>query len=379
MEPNTSFLSETEKLDTLLIVDDAELNRAVLANIFAGDYIVMEAENGQEGLDKILANREHICAVLLDVVMPVMDGMEMLQKMQELDLLEQIPVFIITGETSSAVLRDSYNLGVMDVILKPVVPYVVKRRVNSVIELYRARKRLSGQVTQQQYKLMEQTRQIAELSVGMVEALSMAIEFRSGETGEHVQNIREITCMLLRDTELGKDLTEEQIELISLGAVMHDVGKIAIPDGILNKPGRLNAEEYEAMKTHTTKGSEMLARIPQMRGNAAYGYAWDIALHHHERWDGGGYPEGLKGDEISPWAQAVSIADVYDALVSKRVYKDAYSYDQAVDMIQNGECGQFSPLLLRCFMEEEPKLRALYMRKRGELPPENENPDDSAQ
>lgn len=346
--------------DTMLIVDDAEVNRAVLANIFEAKYAVEEAENGAEGLAILADRREKICAVLLDVVMPVMDGMELLRLMKAQGMLEQIPVFLITAESSGDVLREAYSLGVMDVILKPVVPYIVERRVGSVIELYQARKRLSGVVERQQFELLEQTQQIAELSVGMVEALSTAIEFRSGESGEHVRRLRDITQFLLRETELGAGLTAEEIDQIGLAAVMHDVGKIAIPDSILLKPGRLTSEEFEIMKTHTTQGKILLEKIPQMRDNDAYEYALDIALHHHERWDGRGYPEGLKGDEISIWAQIVSIADVYDALVSDRVYKRAFTPDKAVSMIVNGECGSFNPRIIECFLSVEQRLRQLY-------------------
>ena len=362
MSPTTLFGYGAEVPDTLLIVDDAEVNRAILENIFHDKYVVEEAENGQEGLEKLLDHGERICAVLLDVVMPVMDGLELLRRMKALGMLEQIPVFLITAETGGDVLKEAYSLGVMDVIGKPVVPYVVQRRVDSVIELYRARERLGGVVIRQQSKLEEQTRQIVELSFGMVEALSTAIEFRSGESGDHVRRIRDITGTLLRETELGAGLPEEEIEPIALAAVMHDVGKIAIPDAILNKPGRLTPEEFQVMKPHTPQGSVLLSKIPQMRGHKAYAYAHDIALHHHERWDGRGYPEGLKGDEISIWAQAVSIADVYDALVSKRVYKDAFSFDEAVSMIRDGACGTFRPRLLDCFLSVEGRLRAMYER-----------------
>lgn len=360
MKPSSLFVHGTEVPNTLLIIDDAEVNRAVLDSIFSPTYAVEQASNGQEGLELILRRRECICAVLLDVVMPVMDGIELLRRLAENSLLSQIPVFLITAEASSEVTRLAYDLGVVDVISKPVIPYVVERRVNSVVELYQARKRLGGVVEHQQSRLLEQAQQIVDLSIGMIEALSTAIEFRSGESGSHVRRIRDITALLLRKTELGDGLSSEQIDQIALAAVMHDVGKIAIPDAILNKPGRLTPEEFEIMKTHTVQGGILLAKIPQMRSQPIYEYAYDIALHHHERWDGRGYPEGLKGDEISVWAQIVSIADVYDALVSARVYKGAFSFEEAVQMIASGQCGVFSPRLLRCFLSVEGQLRALY-------------------
>lgn len=348
-------INSTERADTLLIVDDVELNRAVLTEIFKDEYRIEEAENGVEALSKLTESGERICAVLLDVVMPVMDGIELLKRLNAFDVLKQIPIFLITSDTSNAVIKEGYELGVMDVIHKPIVPYVVKRRVNSVIELFRARKRLGETVSLQAQK-------IVELNFGMIEALSTAIEFRSCESGEHVRRICEITRYLLTNTALGSGMSDEQIDQIALAAIMHDVGKIAVADSILNKPGKLTPEEFEIMKTHTVRGAELLDQIPQMRGLDAYSYARDIALHHHERWDGRGYPEGLKGDEISIPAQVVSLADVYDALVSKRVYKPAFSYEETRRMIADGECGVFGPQVLKAFLDSEPEIRKLYKK-----------------
>lgn len=365
MVPGSFFSGKDEKkVDTILIVDDSEINRAILNNIFSGTYEIEEAENGREGMDKFLACQDRLCAVLLDIVMPVMDGVEVLHEFEKLDVFGRIPVFLITAETDNNLIKEAYKLGVMGVIGKPFSTYVVERRINSIIELYQARKRLSGVVEQQQQKLLEQARELAKMSIGMIESLSTAIEFRSGESGEHVRRIRDITAFLLRETEMGEGLSDTEINRIALAAVMHDVGKIAIPDAILNKPGRLTPEEYEIMKTHTTQGKALLEKIPQMQENEIYDYALDIALHHHERWDGRGYPEGLKGDEISTWSQVVSIADVYDALVSERVYKKAFSPDKAKEMILGGECGSFNPQLLKCFDEAEGRLRKLYTERK---------------
>ena len=346
--------------ETLLIVDDNEMNRAILKNIFQAEYQIMEAEDGLAGLDVIDKCASSLSAVLLDVVMPRMNGIEVLRQLHRRGLLGTIPVFLITADVGSADMREAYELGVMDVIFKPVVPYIVLRRVNSVVELFRARRRLGAEVERQRDQLLLQAQQLADLSMGMVEALSTAIEFRSDESGEHVRRIRDITCHLLRSTPLGQDIPEDQIRLIGVGAITHDVGKISIPDAILNKRGRLSPEEYALMKSHTVKGAELLSKIPQMREHSSYRYAYDIALHHHERWDGGGYPDGLSGDQIPIWTQIVSLADVYDALVSKRCYKDAFSPDVAMDMISSGQCGVFNPKLLDCFQKEEPLLRRFY-------------------
>ena len=359
--------SETlEKFNTVLIVDDDEINRGILNNMFAASFPVEEASNGIEGLEMVLADSEKYCAILLDVVMPGMNGLEVLRKLKEANLVDTIPVFLITAEASDATMKEAYQLGVMDVISKPVIPYVVIRRANSVIELFKARKTLGDKVAQQESKLLEQAQKIIELNFGMIEALSTAIEFRDVESGEHVRRIHDITKYMLVNTRLGEGLSKNDIDNIALASIMHDVGKIAISDAILNKPGKLTPEEYEIMKTHTVEGAQLLERIPQLKKNDAYQYAYDISRHHHERWDGNGYPDGLKGDEITIWAQIVSLADVYDALSCKRVYKEAFPREKVVSMIRNGECGVFGPRLLEAFFSVEDELAKMYVKKNEE-------------
>ena len=347
----------------MLIIDDDAINRGILDNLFSPLYTVLEAEDGCQGFDMLLAHQSELCAVLLDVVMPGMNGLEVLRRLNRDGIVSQIPIFLITAEAHDSVIKEAYELGVMDVISKPIISYVVERRVNSVVELFQARKRLENVTEQQHSKLLEQATQIVSLSMGIIESLSTAIEFRSGESGEHVRRIHDITRYMLLHTELGDGMSEETINDIALAAIMHDVGKIAIPDAILNKPGRLTAEEFEIMKTHTVQGALLLEKIPQMREHKAYKYAYDITRHHHERWDGCGYPDRLKGEDIPIWTQIVSLADVYDALISKRVYKDAFSCDEAVKMIQNGECGAFNPRLIRCFLSVEKEIRTLYRKE----------------
>lgn len=351
--------------ETVLIIDDEEINRVILSNIFGSEYGIMEAEDGVEGLELVEQLADSLCAILLDVVMPRANGIEVLRKLHKWGMTEKIPVFLITADPEASTMREAYRLGVMDVISKPVVPYIVYRRVNSVIELFRARRLLSAEVEQQRDQLLFQARQLAQMGMGMVEALATAIEFRSDESGAHVRRIHDITCYLLRSTELGEGLSEDQIALIGVAAITHDVGKISIPDAVLNKKGRLTPEEYALMQTHTVKGAELLSRIPQMKEHSAYHYAYDIALHHHERWDGRGYPHGLVGDQTPIWTQVVALADVYDALVNKRCYKDAFPAQEAVKMILDGQCGVFNPKLLECFKESEPVLRGLYQPPEG--------------
>ncbi len=363
--------SGQEPSGTLLIVDDSDINRELLEAIFEPYYPAEQAENGKVGLAAVLGAPEKYCAILLDVVMPEMNGIEVLRHLNSLGFMDRIPVFLITAETNDDVTREAYELGVMDVIIKPVVPYIVLRRVNSVVELFRARRILGDKVQEQQSELLMQARKIIKLNEGMIEALSTAIEFRSGESGEHVRRIHDITEFLLLRTDLGEGLSREDIRHIALASIMHDVGKIAIPDSILNKPGRLTPEEFEIIKTHTVRGAEMLQKIPQLREHESYHYAYDIARHHHERWDGRGYPDGLKGDEISIWAQIVSLADVYDALVNRRCYKKPIPREEALRMIRDNECGVFNPRLLDRFFAVEDELARLYDHEGGHNDKEN--------
>lgn len=343
---------------TILIVDDVEMNRAILDATFSEDYRILEAENGKQAMELIMEQQDRLAAILLDVIMPVMDGFEVLEEMQKLELTHKIPVFLITAENSQEVLKRGYELGVVDIIGKPIIPFFIRRRIGNVI-------RLNNIVNEQEALLREQAQEIRELNSSIIETLSTAIEFRDCESGEHVTRIRDLTLILLhviKDLDPSCSIEENDLPMIADAAVMHDVGKIAIPDGILNKPGRLTAEEFEIMKTHTIRGCELLDSEPRFRENPVYKYAYDICRHHHERWDGRGYPDGLKENEISIQAQVVSVADVYDALVSDRVYKKAYSHETAYEMIRNGECGCFSPLLMEGLSRAKDKMKALYKR-----------------
>lgn len=359
MDTQEKIWRKKSTADTLLIVDDDEINRAILREIFRERYRIEEAKNGEECL-QILQAQGEICALLLDVVMPVMDGLELLEKLRDMEVPQNTPVFLITAEANEQNVRRGYELGVMDVIIKPVIPYVVRRRVDSIVELFRSRKEMRSLVKSQQKRLIDKEMEIMDMNRGMIEALATAIEFRSGESGEHVRRISEITRYLLSNTALGEGMSADAVEQIAIAAILHDVGKIAIWDKILNKPGKLTPEEYETMKTHTILGAQLLERIPQLKHRPIFQYIYDIARHHHERWDGNGYPDGLKGNEISIWAQVVSLADVYDALVSKRVYKKEVSFEEAVHMITEGQCGVFNPRLISCFLTVEKELRQFY-------------------
>lgn len=344
----------------LYVIDDEMINRVVLKKIFCDEFEVREAENGVKGLDGVLRDEENVSAVLLDVVMPEMNGLEVLRHLKAHGILGRIPVFLITAESGNQMAQEAYELGVMDIIKKPIVSFVVHRRVNSVIELFEARRYLSRTVESQQLELLDQAEKIMRLNKGLIEALATAIEFRDEESGEHVQRIYKITKFFLENTCFGDGLSEREIENISLASITHDVGKITIPDAVLLKPGRFTPEERKIMETHTTGGVAILNRIPHLRESGIYEYACDIALHHHERWDGNGYPEKLKGDQITPWAQVVSLADVYDALSCKRVYKAAFSRDTVVEMIRTNQCGVFNPKLLDAFFSIEDEVAHFY-------------------
>ncbi|MBS6705736.1 MAG: response regulator [Lachnospiraceae bacterium] len=352
-------MAGTEK-NCLLIVDDVEMNRAILSSIFEDEYKIIEAENGQEALKRLEQNDGQIAAVLLDVVMPVINGFEMLQYMKENNIGQDIPVFLITADASEKNMYEGYSLGVKDIIEKPFIPYFLKQRIRSVVDLYCTKEQLRETVEHQAEIIEEKVKEVNALSRNVIETLALAIEFRSGETGQHIQNIYQLTRILLRALREkgypGCELSDEQIEQIATASMMHDIGKIAIPDSILNKPGRLTPEEYEEMKIHTLKGAEMIERMPNVEQNPVFSYAYDICRHHHERWDGSGYPDHLAGEENSIWAQIVALADVYDALVSRRCYKEPFEKEKAVQMISSGECGMFNPELVEVFFKIQENL-----------------------
>lgn len=347
------------KPNSMLIVDDDEMNCDILSAIFGDKHEILTAANGQEGLDVFNAHKAQTCAILLDVEMPVMNGMEMLEKLAQAEVPSTIPVFLITG-TEEQISAQAYDMGVMDVISKPFSPPVVQRRVHSVMELFAARNHFKEVVDLQTVELRKQNAKLADLNMGMVEALATATEFRSAESGEHVRRIHDITYIFLTQSPLHEKFSQQEISYISQAAILHDVGKISIPDSILNKPGRFTNEEFAIMKAHTVNGDQMLTQIPKLRQLPFYEHARTIARSHHERWDGRGYPDHLEGDAIPLSAQIVSIADVYDALVSARVYKPSFSHDQAVQMILDGQCGVFNPALVQYFSDIAPAITQLY-------------------
>ena len=335
-----------EYQETILIVDDSALNRMVLIEILGKEnYTFLEAENGQQAVELLDCHPE--VDLLLDITMPEIDGFGVLETMNQYHWIEETPVIMISAEDAYSFIERAYDLGASDYITRPFDARVVCRRVSNTLMLYAKQKRLVQMVAEQVYEK-------EKVSNTMISILSHIVEFRNNESGLHVVHIRTITELLLRRLRKKTDrypLTEADISLISTASALHDIGKINIPEQILNKPGRLTKEEFEIVKTHSAVGEHMLRQIPFNQNEPLVKIAREICRWHHERWDGRGYPDGLKGDEIPISAQVVSLADVYDALTSERCYKAAFDHETALNMIVNGECGAFNPLLLECLMD----------------------------
>ena len=337
----------------ILVVDDSKMNREILCEMLKDDFEIIEATNGQECVSLIEQYGKEISLVLLDIVMPVMDGFEILMYMNRNHWIEDVPVIMISSEESENYIRKAFKFGVSDYISRPFDSKVVYQRVFNTIKLYAKQRRLISMVSDQMHE-KEKNNQM------MVEVLSQIMEFRNGESGLHVVHINTLTRLLLERLVENTDaynLTPDDCYLISTASAFHDIGKVGIDESILNKPGKLTKEEFETMKEHTLIGASMLDKLEHYKDEKMIKIAYQICRWHHERYDGKGYPDGLTGEQIPIAAQVVSVADVYDALVSKRVYKDAYSHEQAMKMILNGECGAFNPLLMEVLVEIQDKIK----------------------
>ena len=337
----------------ILVVDDSEMNREILSEILSEEYDIIEADSGDTCIDMLRKYETGISLVLLDIVMPGMDGFGVLNYMNRHHYLEDIPVIMISSEDSAEIVRRAYEMGVSDYINRPFDAGVVHRRVYNTIKLYAKQRRLITLITNQVYEKEKNNRM-------MVGILSQIVEFRNGESGSHVLNINIFTGMLLESLVQKTDkynITWSERLLITTASALHDIGKIGIDDKILNKPGRLTDEEFKIMQNHTIIGASILENMGSYQDEELMKVAYQICRWHHERYDGKGYPDGLKGDEIPISAQVVSLADVYDALVSERVYKKAYSHEKAIEMIINGECGCFNPILLECLLDIQDRIK----------------------
>ena len=334
------------KRQKILIVDDAKFNREILKEILGETYDYLEAENGNQAI-QIMGENPGIDLMLLDINMPQRDGFEVLKWMKQSLCIEETPVIMISSEESVDTMRKAYEMGITDYITRPFDAVIVKKRVQNTLDLYANQKRLVNVVVDQIYE-KEENNNI------MIRILSNVLGSRNSESSEHILHIRTATEMILRQLIKTTDayhLTETNIAIITTASSLHDIGKIRIPEEILNKPGRLTDEEFKIMKTHSELGAAIIRDMHFLQDNPLVHTAWEICRWHHERWDGKGYPDGLKGEEIPISAQVVSIVDVYDALTSERCYKKAFDHDTAIKMILDGQCGQFNPILLKCLKE----------------------------
>lgn len=353
--------------EKILIVDDSEINRELLGEILGDSYEIRMAENGKQVMELVEKNwnGEPVGAILLDLMMPEIDGFAVLRFLREKKQLDKIPVLVISGETDSSVEKKCFDCGVTDFIGKPFNAAIVRKRVENAVAHFSYKNHLEEKV-QEQTRVLRRAYQTLQIQAEnlkthnqeIVDVLGAIVEFRSAESGEHIQRVKGYTMLLAREfaqlyPEYGLDA--EQIRVITSSSALHDIGKIAIPDSILLKPGRLTDDEFEYMKSHTLRGCEILESMENSLDPAYRKVSYDICRHHHERYDGKGYPDHLKGDDIPLSAQLVSVADVYDALINERCYKAAYSKEEAFHMIVNGECGVFSPKMMKAFRVVRPK------------------------
>ena len=349
--------------DKLLIVDDSMFNRQLLCDILKDEYTIIEAEDGRKALEIIGEQKNEIAAVLLDIVMPEVTGVQVMKILHEKNLLGEFPVLIVTGEQDMNVVAECFDYGVSDFIRKPVNTDFVKERVKKLVELYGQKRELKEKSQKQmiamrsQYKMLQQqAAQLKKSNEKIIDVLGTVVESRNMEEGRHVKRVKEFTRILavhMMEDYPEYELTEEKIGVIASASVLHDVGKIMIPDAILLKPGKLTEEEYEYVKSHSIRGYDIINSITDVWDEEYVKYSCEITRYHHEKYDGSGYPDGLKGDEIPVSAQLVSIADCFESLISESVYKGAISFEEAFNMILQGECGVFSFKLLECFRKSK--------------------------
>ena len=345
-----------EKNARILIVDDSEMNRDMLSDMLSDDYDIVEAADGEEALSILKERVYDIDLVLLDIIMPAVDGFGVLDVMKRYHWIDNTPVIMISSETSQSYIRKAFELGVTDYIIRPFDSFIIHKRVSNTLMLYRKQKKLLSALEEQVYENEKNNSM-------MINVLAHIVEFRNGESGMHVHHIKQLTSILLQNLIEKTDkyhLTENDILLISTASSLHDIGKISIDDNILNKPGRLTAEEFEVIKTHSIIGAEMLQDLHNTHNYPLFDKAYEICRWHHERYDGKGYPDGLSGEEIPISAQVTSLADVYDALTSNRCYKKAFSHEKAMEMILDGQCGAFNPVLLQCLKDCEKQILAEF-------------------
>ncbi len=338
----------------LLIADDSEINRAILANMLEQDFDIIEAANGREAIIAMENYGDKISALLLDVVMPEMNGFEVLDEMKKRRWIEEIPTVMISAETSSAYIDRAFELGASDYISRPFTPGIIRHRVINTILLHAKKQQITDTLAGWFYKQEKSNEAVASI-------FGYVLEQRCGESGMHMLGVSRVTNLLLNELVQKTDkykLDASDIDAICKASELHDIGKFFIDEKILKKPGKLTDEEFNIVKTHTVIGAKIIENTPAHQNKKIIKYAAQICRWHHERWSGEGYPDGLSSENIPIAAQVVSLADVYDALTNDRSYKKAYSHKKALEMIRGGECGSFNPLLLKCLDEIADTLRA---------------------
>ncbi len=350
--------------NTIVIVENDIRTRTVLSGMFRSRYNVVALETGREALEYLIKNYDDIAIMLLKLVMPYVDGKTLLKVLSTKGLLQEMPVIVISDTNSTEDAIQCYQLGAVDFISKPFVATIVRQRVENIVELYGNKNKLEHTVNKQTEQIREQNEKLQHFNEKLIETLSNIVEFRNLESTAHVKNIKKLTKILaecLKENFPIYKLTDYDIDIMVQASALHDVGKICIPDNILLKPGRLSEKEFELIKSHTTKGCEILEQMNDIQDEKYAEASRQICRHHHEKYDGSGYPDGLVGDDIPLAAQIVSLADVFDSLVSKRVYKNAYDTQKAFSMIMNGECGAFAPNLLTCLTKCRKQLEDMYV------------------
>ncbi len=337
---------------SILIVDDEELQRELLRQIFENEYDIIMAKDGKEAINQLNRHYDDIVIILLDLVMPVLNGYQVLQVLKSSNVFKDIPIAMITANNDPSLKVACYTMGALSVIQKPFVAQIVRKQIDNIIEMYATSRQLK-------LSLNEQLTKLNVFYDNLTEAISTLVEFRDTESGAHIKRVKGMTRIIATEymamfPESG--LTQDEIDCIVHASAIHDIGKITIPDSILLKPGKLTESERQVMMSHTTKGCDILKLLTNVQDSHHLKVSYEICRHHHERYDGKGYPDGLKGDEIPLSAQLVSIVDVYDSLVSKRVYKQPYSKRNSYNMIMNGECGVFPPKIVQAFQRARTKM-----------------------
>lgn len=361
----------------ILIVDDKKNNRDALAKIFKGEYEIMEAQNGKEAWELILKERKSLAVVLLGLTTSEIDAYQIMENMNQNKLMESVPVIVTSEYSRPEIEGKALEAGAVDFLVKPFHTVIVKKRVDNVVNSSAYKKSMEEKVENQMITLRKQYRVIQLQADKMqkkndeiVNLVGNVAEYRSLESGSHIRRVKQYTRILgeyVMENYPEYGLTKEILDIIVSVSALHDIGKVAIPDSILLNPGRLSDDEFNYLRSHTIRGSELLGDFKNVWSEDYLRIGQEICRSHHERYDGKGYPDGLVGDNIPISAQLVSIVDVYDAMTNERFYKGALAIERVFYMITNGECGIFSPKLLEAFRQVKPKFEEMATAYRKKL------------